>query len=253
MTLNLQLQGQKKGMGGKEPIPSRPGFQNFSNWRYMAWKWYTKERKLQHSQCILKSNDWSTALLFVLGCDFLEYIYVYFFCSVVFVTILLGVLSLPFGSHRHLSFQCHTAIHMHSSVNIVCLCCKCECFNVFVLSFLQATMGLFYYYWLMERFWMCWVKSFMGKLHGLQNYDLLLKAWFNRSCLIWSSNTNKIKGGKLMAISDCHNQISCLEMMTIEKILSNRIAWYFVLYLIRIYFVMFTNISYLAGILCALG
>lgn len=43
--LNLQLQGQKKGMGGKKPIPSRPGFQNFSNWRYMAWKWYTKERK----------------------------------------------------------------------------------------------------------------------------------------------------------------------------------------------------------------
>lgn len=51
-----------------------------------------------------------------------------------------------------LVFNAHTAIHMHSSVNIVCLCCKCECFNVFVLSFLQATMGLFYYYWLMERF-----------------------------------------------------------------------------------------------------
>lgn len=26
----------------------------------------------------------------------------------------------------------------------------------------------------MERFCMCWVKSLMGKLHDLQNYDLLL-------------------------------------------------------------------------------
>lgn len=99
--------------------------------------------------------------------------------------------------------------------------------------------------------------SFFGKqwenFTTFKNYDLLLGAWFNRSCLIWSSNTNKIKGGKLMAISDCHNQISCLEMMMIEKILSNRIAWYFVLCLITIYFVTLTNISYLAGILCALG
>lgn len=126
---------------------------------------------------------------------FLEYMYVYFFCSVVFITILLGVLSLPFGSHRHLCFQCHTAIHVHSSVNIVCLCCKCECFNVFVLSFLQASLAkkkklsaghsrpFFFNYWLMERFCMCWVKSLMGKLHDLQNYDLLLGAWFNRSYL----------------------------------------------------------------------
>lgn len=142
MTLNLQLQGQKNGMGGKEPIPSRPGFQNFSNWRYMAWKWYTKERK---SYSIVNAF-WKVMIdprLFYLFWIvlFLEYMYVYFFCSVVFITILLGVLSLPFGSHRHLCFQCHTAIHVHSSVNIVCLCCKCECFNVFVLSFLQASLA----------------------------------------------------------------------------------------------------------------
>ena len=42
-----------------------------------------KRENLLHRQrilnLILKSNDWSTALLFVLGCSFVEYIYIYIY------------------------------------------------------------------------------------------------------------------------------------------------------------------------------